>query len=140
MEAKTDVSKRELLRSALDTGSRFRDLIEAELYEEETAQARDRPPTDNRLGGTRWKLVYEGVDGEKSYEIEFLAGGKLKSNIKEDTTPDDDFWRYDGGSVVFSFNDEYAVYVGQFISDGLIKGTAENIANASWEFEFRRLK
>jgi hypothetical protein len=38
MEAKTDVSKRELLRSALDTGSRFRDLIEAEMYAMEIAE------------------------------------------------------------------------------------------------------
>jgi hypothetical protein len=31
-EAKNDVAKKELLRSALDTGSRFQDLVEKELY------------------------------------------------------------------------------------------------------------
>jgi hypothetical protein len=141
-DAKTDVAKRELLRSALDTGSRFHALIEAELYEEETAQTRERPAADNRLTGTKWNLVYEEHEEstyERSYEIEFLAGGALKSNIQEDQTPDNDFWYYDGGSVVFTFNDEYASYVGYLTPDGLIKGTAKNITGLSWEFECIRL-
>jgi hypothetical protein len=37
-EAKTDVAKRELLRSALDTGSRFGSLVEAELYAAENSE------------------------------------------------------------------------------------------------------
>jgi hypothetical protein len=42
-EAKTDVSKRELLRSALGAGSRFNDLIEEELY---AAEHRGEEPVD----------------------------------------------------------------------------------------------
>jgi hypothetical protein len=133
-EAKTDVSKRELLRSALQTGSRFNDLIEEELYGKKTV--RNSPAADSLLDGTQWNLVYE----DNSYEIKFLPGGILASNIEADTTPNNDFWRRTGDRVVFSFNNEYSVYEGELAPDGVIKGAAQNIAGDFWDFECSRIE
>jgi formylglycine-generating enzyme required for sulfatase activity len=92
-------------------------------------------PASSQIAGTKWSLVYTGPDGYRSYEIEFVNGGRLKSNIAADTTLDNDFWEQSGSKVVFHFNNKYSIYEGQLIADGLIKGTAKNIVGASWGFE-----
>jgi hypothetical protein len=100
------------------------------------ARPPERPaPDTGQIAGTKWSLVYSFDDTNRSYEIEFLDGGILKSNV---TSGANNFWEQSGDRIVFHFNNKYVTYEGRLSTGGVIRGTAKNIAGNSWEFECRK--
>lgn len=53
------------------------------------------------VAGSRWTVTA----GTREYEIQFGDAGALVSNSPAATTPDDDGWSQDGGTVTFWFDD-----------------------------------
>jgi opacity protein-like surface antigen len=85
--------------------------------------------------GTTWTMTYydKAVQQEYTYDITFLAGGKLSNSHPNDTTPDNDSWEQNGTTVTLYFNNSYATYTGT-IEGNSISGTASNVAGSTWEW------
>ena len=93
-----------------------------------------KPKKPESVEGSTWR--YE--DGDITYEVTFDAEGNLITSHPNDTTPANDFWSFEGEQVVFSFNNNFSVYKGKFVSDNLIAGTASN-ATTSWSWKLYRV-
>ncbi len=88
------------------------------------------------LQGTVWK--YE--DEDMVYDIIFGENGALVSSHPHDITPENDAWTQDGetNAISFSFNNNFSVYEGTLVNEGLIVGKAHN-RSFSWEWKAYRV-
>ena len=83
------------------------------------------------LTGTRWLYI----DSNKSYDLEFRAGGILYTYNPADTTHSNDFWSQNGNMVQWTFNNAYVTYNGTLNATGTyMAGTALNILSVSWSW------
>jgi hypothetical protein len=107
-----------------------------------TKQIESPPPSPERvLAGSRWNLTYIVNDNEREFHVEFIKGGILKTFNVDGTEYGDatiDSWEQDGEVVHLYFSNKFSIYEGSFEAFDVIKVTAENINNLSWEFELRR--
>ena len=88
------------------------------------------------LTGTTWTINYidPALGTESNYDITFRAGGEMLDGDADNTTLDNDRWEQDGTTVIFYFNDAYAVYTGELSAPGSLTGTATNVVGANWSW------
>ena len=85
--------------------------------------------------GSRWLYV----DSNKSYDIEFLAGGIMRTHNPADTTPNNDFWWQNGYTVYWTFNNAYVTYTGNLNTDAnYMSGSALNVVGLFWTWTATR--
>ena len=98
----------------------------------------------SELEGTKWRVVVSGEEYLKSgatetYEIVFLAAGRLTTIDPMDRTPDNDTWRLKGEEVIFSLNDGFSVYRGKLHDGGQIEGHGKNVKGMTWRWSATRV-
>ena len=87
------------------------------------------------ITGTRW--LYS--DSDKSYDLEFRAGGVLYTHNPADTTPNNDFWSQNGNIVIWTFNNSYVTYTGTLNDTAtFMAGSALNIVGTTWSWTATR--
>jgi hypothetical protein len=116
--------------------------LEPSTATENAPEVTEAPATDagivdvmSDMTGTTWTLTYydKAVSQQYTYDLTFLAGGKLSNTHPNDNTPDNDGWEQAGNVVTIYFNDAYATYTGT-ISGNTISGTASNIVGSTWDW------
>lgn len=97
-----------------------------------------KSPIDT-IEGTKW--MYSDDRHENwNFEITFEPDEVLSTTHDDDQTSENDSWSRRGESVFIYFNDKYATYKGQIISDSLITGKATNVNDTTWMWELKRIK
>lgn len=97
-----------------------------------------KSPIDT-IEGTKW--MYSDDRHESwNFEITFEPDEVLSTTHDDDQTSENDSWSRRGESVFIYFNDKYATYKGQIISDSLITGKATNVNDTTWMWELKRIK
>jgi len=103
------------------------------------------PLSDLDLAGTRWKLMYTIDDDfeDREFVIEFMEGGFFRSFTPAGSVygyETENEWEKDGKTLSFHFTNKYSSYTGEFLTADLLRGTAENVRNLSWDFELIRIE
>lgn len=97
-----------------------------------------KSPIDT-IEGTKWMYSDDRHESWK-FEVTFEADEVLSTTHDDDQTSENDSWSRRGESVFIYFNDKYATYKGQIISDSLITGKATNVNDTTWMWELKRIK
>lgn len=84
--------------------------------------------------GTRWAISYNAGEGDRLYDVQLHAGGRMTNSDPNDRTYGNDRWEAKGKQLILRFNDGYAVYTGTLQSDGHLKGQARNKVGDSWSW------
>lgn len=89
-----------------------------------------KSPIDT-IEGTKW-LYSDDKHEDWNFEVTFEKDEVLSTTHDQDQTSENDSWSRRGESLFIYFNDKYASYKGQIISDSLITGKATNINDSTW--------
>ncbi|MDW7693344.1 hypothetical protein R9C00_01195 [Flammeovirgaceae bacterium SG7u.111] len=84
------------------------------------------------------ETIWHYVDDDISYQLHFAANGQLFTTHPHDVTPDNDVWKQSEGVIHFSYNNNFSVYEGTMVHEGLIEGTARN-KNHEWKWKAYRV-
>ncbi len=118
-----------------------------------TTAARARPPyapCDNpaevRLAptvcwspvGSRWRVVAQAPGGEYTFDIELMAGGRVRSTDATGATPATDEWFVENEMLRIFLQDRYVEYRGTLRNGTVLIGEAVNVRGDSWQFRADR--
>lgn len=88
------------------------------------------------LTGTSWH--FEDLDYLINYQLEFLDDGRLRLFNSHDTTPDNDSWEQEAGTVRIYYNDNFSTLKGT-LSGNTMSGTSSNIIGQSFVWRASRI-
>ena len=86
------------------------------------------------LVGSKWHYS----DEQWRYDLEFAAGGVLKTTHPRDRTKDNDTWEQNGATVTFYFNNKFSQHSGTLSGANSMTGTATNKKGSEWKWKATR--
>lgn len=98
--------------------------------------------TSINLAGTEWNLTMgKTYKGKKESKVSFYEDGKFSNHNPKDPTPDNEIWAVTGNQITFSFNNQFATYIGTISNDGnQISGKASNKNGLKWKWTANKTK
>jgi hypothetical protein len=118
-----------------------------------TTTARVRPaytpcddPSEVRLAptvcwspaGSRWRIVAQAPGGEYTFDVELMAGGRVRSTDVNGATPATDEWFVENDVVRIFLQNRYVEYRGTLHNGTVLVGDAVNVRGDSWVFRADR--
>lgn len=88
------------------------------------------------ITGSKWEITMGPTfKGTKNAIVTFNADGKFKNHNPKNTTPDNEYWKMNGNTITFGFNNWFSTYTGSISADGnQMSGKAVNKNGLEWSW------
>jgi hypothetical protein len=103
-------------------------------------------PSGTRLGegcwsaeGTRWSVAADGPGGAYEFELELLAGGRVRSNDHAASGPGNDEWFQSGPTLRVFLSDRFVEYRAEVTNGTVLVGDAINVRGQRWSWTAQRV-
>ncbi|MCS6856268.1 MAG: hypothetical protein NZM37_01015 [Sandaracinaceae bacterium] len=93
-----------------------------------------------RLSGTKWRISAQTPSGLKEFEVELMAGGRVRANDHPAASPGFDEWFLDQGELRIFLGNRFVEYRARVSNGTVLGGLASNVQGERWEFRARRLR
>jgi hypothetical protein len=88
--------------------------------------------------GSHWRLVAQAPGGEYTFDIELMAGGRVRSTDVTGATPATDEWFVENDVVRIFLQNRYVEYRGTLHNGTVLVGEATNVRGDVWTFRADR--
>lgn len=88
--------------------------------------------------GSRWHVTAQAPGGELSFDVELMAGGRVRSTDTLTSNPATDEWFVQEDILRIFLANRFVEYRGQLSNGSLLVGDAINVRGDAWEFRAER--
>gem|GEM_PF-2372282 len=88
--------------------------------------------------GSRWHVTTQAPGGELTFELELMAGGRVRSTDDAAGGPATDEWFVQEDVVRIFLQNRYVEYRGQLTNGSLLVGDVTNVRGDIWDFRAER--
>lgn len=107
---------------------------------ENPAQVRFAPTVCFDPVGTRWHVVSGAPGGQYEFDVELMAGGRVRATDHPAAAPGTDEWLVEDDELRIFLGSRFVEYRGRFSNGSVVVGDAANIRGDRWEWRADRLR
>lgn len=106
---------------------------------ENPAQVRFAPTVCFDPVGSRWRIVANAPGGRYEFEVELMAGGRVRATDHPAAGPGTDEWFVEDDELRIFLANRFVEYRGRFTNGTVIVGEAANVRGDRWDWRADRL-
>lgn len=88
--------------------------------------------------GSRWRVVSQAPGGELTFDLELMAGGRVRATDDASSGPATDEWFVQENVIRIFLGNRWAEYRGELTNGTLLVGSASNVRGDTWTFRAER--
>jgi hypothetical protein len=89
--------------------------------------------------GTRWRMVSNAPGGQYEFQLELMAGGRLRATDHPAAAPGTDEWFLEDDELRIFLANRFVEYRGRFSNGTVIVGEAANVRGDRWDWRADRV-
>lgn len=90
--------------------------------------------------GSRWRVTSNAPGGRLDFEVELMAGGRVRATDHPAASPGTDEWFVEDDELRIFLANRYVEYRGRFTNGSVVVGEAANVRGDRWDWRADRIR